>query len=171
MVTRAKHGFRVPSVIHASVLSPIPKTFRSALADPQWCAAMETEYAALVQNHTWDLVPRPPQANVVSGKWVFKHKFKSDGSLERYKARLVCRGFTRRPGVDFGETFSPVVKSATFRTVLSPALSRHWPIHQLDVTNAFLQGTLTETVYCTQMSGFEDPSAWTCLPPEQVTMV
>ena len=158
MVTRAKHGFRVPSVFHASVLSPIPKTFRSALADPQWRAAMETEYAALVQNHTWDLVPRPPRANVVSGKWVFKHKFKSDGSLERYKARWVCRGFTQRPGVDFGETFSPVVKPATVRTVLSLALSRHWPIHQLDVTNAFLHGTLTETVYCTQPSGFEDPS-------------
>ena len=117
---------------------------------------MEEEHSALLKNHTWDLVPRPPWANIVTGKWIFKHKFQSDGSLERHKARWVLRGFTQRPGVDFDETFSPVVKPATVRTVLSLALSRHWPIHQLDVKNAFLHGNLTETVYCQQPSGFED---------------
>jgi len=85
----------------------------------------------------------PARANVVTAKWVFKHKFNADGSLERYKARWVLQGFTQRPGIDFSETFSPVVKPATVRTVLSLALSRHWPIHQLDVKNAFLHGTLT----------------------------
>jgi hypothetical protein len=114
------------------------------------------EHDALLMNHTWDLVPRPPQSNVVSGKWVFKHKFKADGTLERYKARWVLRGFTQRPGIDFDETFSPVVKPATVRTVLSLALSRSWPIHQLDVKNAFLHGNLSETVYCSQPTGFED---------------
>ena len=137
---------------------PIPKTFRSALADLNWRAAMEEEHGALLQNHTWDLVPRPPRTNVVSGKWIFKHKLKTDGSLERYKAHWVLRGFTQRPGVDFDETFSPVVKPATVRTVLSLALSRQWPIHQLDVKNAFLHGTLFETVYCSQPCGFEDPA-------------
>jgi len=112
----------------------------------------------LVQNHTWDLVPRPPWANIVTGKWIFKNKLQSDCSLERYKACWVLRGFTQRPGVDFDETFSPVVKPATIRTVLSLALTRHWPIHQLDVKNAFLHGTLTETVYSQQPSGFEDPA-------------
>jgi len=92
----------------------------------------------------------------VIGKWLFKHKFNADGSLERYKARWVLRGFSQRPGIDFDETFSPVVKPATVRTVLSLALSQHWPIHQLDVKNAFLHGKLTETVYCAQPSGFED---------------
>jgi hypothetical protein len=80
----------------------------------------------------------------------------ADGSLERYKARYVLRGFTQRPGVDYDETFSPVVKSATVRTVLTLALSRDWPVHQLDVKNAFLHGTLMETVYCTQPVGFVD---------------
>ncbi|RLM70082.1 uncharacterized protein C2845_PM17G07680 [Panicum miliaceum] len=94
MTTRAKLGFRVPSLYLAAPLSPVPKTFRSALIDPNWRAAMEEEHAALLKNHTWDLVPRPPRANVVSGKWIFKHKFLSDGSLERYKARWVLRGFT-----------------------------------------------------------------------------
>jgi len=61
---------------------------------------MEEEFSVLVHNNTWDLVPRPSQANVISGKWIFKHKFKADGSLERYKARWVLRGFTQRPGVD-----------------------------------------------------------------------
>jgi len=117
---------------------------------------MVEEHDALMKNHTWDLVPRPPRANIVTGKWIFKHKFNADGTLERYKARWVLRGFTQRPGVDFAETFSPVVKPATVRTVLSLALSRHWPIHQLDVKNAFLHGTLSETVYCAQPSGFED---------------
>ena len=156
MQTRAKSGFRMPALYHVAPLSAIPKTYRSALADPNWRAAMVEEHDALMKNHTWDLVPRPPRANIVTGKWIFKHKFNADGTLERYKARWVLRGFTQRPGVDFAETFSPVVKPATVRTVLSLALSRRWPIHQLDVKNAFLHGTLSETVYCAQPSGFED---------------
>jgi hypothetical protein len=102
---------------------------RAALADLHWRRAME-EYAALLANHTWDLVPRPPGSNVVTGKWLFRHKLTSIGSLDRYKARWVLRGFTQRP----------VVKFATVRAVL--ALSRDWEIHQLDVKNAFLHGTL-----------------------------
>ena len=74
-------------------LSPVPKTFRNGLADPNWRAAMEDEFAALLQNGTWDLIPHPPSANIVSGKWIFKHKFHADGSLERYKAHWVLRGF------------------------------------------------------------------------------
>ena len=159
MVTRAKAGFRVPALFHAAPLSPIPKTFRGALADPNWRAAMEDEYAALLQNHTWDLVPRPHGANIVTGKWIFKHKFNADGSLERYKARWVLRGFTQRPDIDFDETFSPVVKPATVWTFLSLAVSSNWPIHQLDVKNAFLHVTLSETVYCSQPSGFEDSAS------------
>jgi len=157
MVTRGKHGFRQPAAFHASTpLSPIPKTYRTALADPNWRHAMEEEFSALMSNNTWTLVPRPPGANIVTGKWIFRHKFHADGSLDRYKARWVLRGFTQRPGVDYHETFSPVVKPATVRTVLSLALSQDWPIHQLDVKNAFLHGTLSETVYCSQPTGFVD---------------
>jgi hypothetical protein len=136
--------------------SPIPSSVRTALADPHWRHAMEEKYAALLANHTWDLVPCPPGTNVVTSKWLFRHKLTSDGSLDRYKARWVLRGFTQRPGVDYDETFSPVVKFVTIHTVLSLALSRDWAIHQLDVKNAFLHGTLTETVYCSQPIGFVD---------------
>ncbi|XP_071685349.1 uncharacterized protein [Lolium perenne] len=89
-------------------------------------------------------------------KMASKHKHRADGSLERYKARWVVRGFAQRPGIDFGETFSPVVKPATIRTVLSLACSRNWPVHQLDVKNAFLHGVLEEQVYCYQPTGFVD---------------
>lgn len=118
---------------------------------------MRDEYEALVHNNTWTLVPRPPGVNIVTGKWVFKHKFHADGSLARHKARWVVRGYSQQPGIDYDETFSPVVKPATIRVVLSLAISRGWPIHQLDVKNAFLHGNLEETVYCQQPSGFIDP--------------
>jgi hypothetical protein len=166
MVTRRAVGvLRLPdrlvlSATSSSALPPVPTTVRSALADPQWRRAMEAEYEALQANHTWDLVPSPPGANVVTGKWIFKLKLHADGSLERYKARYVLQGFTQRPGVDYDETFSPVVKPATIRIVLTLALSRDWTVHQLDVTNAFLHGTLRETVYCTQPVGFVDKSLY-----------
>jgi hypothetical protein len=87
---------------------------------------MTEEYRALLGNDTWDLVPPPQNANIVSGKWVFHHKLKPDGSLDRYKARWVLRGFSQEQGVDFDETFSPVVKLATVRVVLSITLSLKW---------------------------------------------
>ena len=89
---------------------------------------MAEEHKALIDNGTWRLVPRPPGANIVTGKWLFKHKFNSDGSLARHKARWVVRGFSQQAGIDYDETFSPVVKPATIRTVLSIAASRDWPI-------------------------------------------
>ena len=81
-ITRVKSGFQVPSLFIAAPLSPVPKTFRSALANPNWRATMEEEHATLLKNHTWDLVPRPPHTNLVTGKWIFKHKLEADGSLE-----------------------------------------------------------------------------------------
>jgi hypothetical protein len=146
------------STTSASTLSPVPSFVRTALVDPNWRRAIEEEFAALIANNTWDLVPHPVGSNVVTGKWIFKHKFNSDDSLERYKARWVLRDFTQRPGVDYDETFSPVVKPATVCTVLSLAVSHSWPVHQLDVKNVFLHSTLSETVYCSQPTGFVDPA-------------
>ncbi|WVZ60102.1 hypothetical protein U9M48_010165 [Paspalum notatum var. saurae] len=162
MVTRRAAGVLRPAALSTAAaepgISPVPSSVRDALADPHWRRAMEEEYTALLANQTWDLVPPPPGGNVVTGKWIWTHKRRADGTLDRYKARWVLRGFTQRPGVDYDETFSPVVKPATVRTVLSLALSRSWPVHQLDVKNAFLHGTLTETVYCSQPAGFVDPT-------------
>jgi hypothetical protein len=119
---------------------------------------MEDEYGALMSNGTWELVARPRGSNVVTDKWVFTHKLRADGSFDRYKARWLLRGFTQRPGVDYDETFSPVVKPATVRTVLATVVSHEWTVQQLDVKNTFLHGTLSKTVFCNQPKGFTDPA-------------
>jgi hypothetical protein len=135
--------------------SSVPSSVRAALVDPHRRHAME-EYTALLANHTWNLVPRPRGTNVVTGKWIIHHKLTSDGSLDRYKARWVLRGFTQRPKVDYDKTFSLVVKFVIVRIVLSLALSRDWAVHQLDVKNVFFHGTLIEIVYSSQPTGFVD---------------
>jgi histone deacetylase 1/2 len=127
-----------------------------ALREPAWHATMTGEFSALAQTKTWTLVPRPPSTNIVGSKWVFKTKHRPDGSVEKHKARLVARGFTQQHGIDYGDTFSPVVKPATIRLVLSLAVSRGWTLRQVDVSNAFLHGFLTEDVYMQQPPGFED---------------
>ncbi|GJX12067.1 ribonuclease H-like domain-containing protein [Tanacetum coccineum] len=93
---------------------------------------------------------------MVRSMWLFKHKFHAHETLSHYKARLVANGSSQQLGVDFDETFSPVIKPATIRTVFSLAMSRHWPIHQLDVKNDFFNGDLSETVYMHQPPGFVD---------------
>jgi hypothetical protein len=88
---------------------------------------MEDEYGALMSNGNWELVSRPRDSNIVTGKWIFTHKLRADGSFDRYKARWVLRGFTQRPGVDYDETFSPVVKPplcAQYSPLLFPVTSR-----------------------------------------------
>ncbi|GJU32378.1 ribonuclease H-like domain-containing protein [Tanacetum coccineum] len=126
MVTRSQSGIIKPVnrlSLHTSSISPIPKSPFLALKDPHWCNAMYDEYTALVKNSTWILIPKPSGVNLVRSMWLFKHKFHADGTLSRYKNRLVTNGNSQHLGVDFDETFSPVVKPATIRTVLSLAVS------------------------------------------------
>nr|GEX92352.1 hypothetical protein [Tanacetum cinerariifolium] len=111
---------------------------------------MLDEYNALIKNKTWILVPRPHNVNIVRCLWLFRHKHNADGSLNRYKARLVANGSSQLAGIDVDKTFIPVVKPKTIRNVLSLAIFRHWLVHQLDVKNAFLNGYLSETVYMQQ---------------------
>jgi hypothetical protein len=118
---------------------------------------MEQEYHALLRNETWTLIPPPPRVNVIDSKWAFKVKKHSDGSIERYKARLVTRGFRQRYGLDYEDTFSLVVKPTTIRLLFSIAVIRGWSLRQLDVQNAFLHGLLEEEVYMRQPPGFSDP--------------
>ena len=119
---------------------------------------MQDEFNALLSNQTWSLVPRHPSMNIVGFKCVYKIKEKPNGSIEQYKAHLIAKGYNQQEGVNFTETFSPVVKPVTIRTVLSLSLTHHWPIRQLDVNNAFLHGVLYEEVYMEQPPGFRDSS-------------
>lgn len=117
---------------------------------------MQEEFDALIRNKTWHLVPARRGMNIVDCKWVFKVKQNADGSVERYKARLVAKGFRQRYGLDYEDTFSPVIKPTTVRLLLSLAVSRKWSIRQADVKNAFLNGVLQEDVYMQQPPGFEN---------------
>ncbi|XP_019094505.1 PREDICTED: uncharacterized protein LOC109129917 [Camelina sativa] len=117
---------------------------------------MTDEVGPMNKTKNWDLVPRPPNVNIVRSMWLFKHKYNADGVLNRHKARLVATGKSQEEGHDYNETFSPVVKPATIRIVLNVGVALDWPIQQLDVKNAFLQGDLQETVYIHQPPGFVD---------------
>ncbi|GKF72205.1 ribonuclease H-like domain-containing protein, partial [Tanacetum coccineum] len=141
MVTRFRVGTNRPTELlnlHVSSVSPLPKSYRDAFSDPNWQNAMRDEYHALIKNQTWTLVPRLPNTNIVRCMWLFRHKYLADGTLSCYKSRLVANGSTQLKRVDVDKTFSLVVKPGTIQIVLSLAASRHWPIHQLDLKNAFL---------------------------------
>ena len=163
MLTRSKNNIRKPinKLSLISVLSPPqtePTCASQAMKISEWRRAMSDEFDALIQNGTWSLVPPGPSQNVVGCKWVFRIKRSPDGSIARYKARLVAKGFHQRPGLDYKETFSPVVKTTTIRVLLSVAVTRGWSLRQLDVNNAFLQGHLTEDVFMAQPPGFVEPT-------------
>ena len=115
---------------------------------------MKTEFTALQHNHTWKLVPRSTFMNVISCKWIFKLKHKSDGSIERYKARTIAKGFKEENGFDYDEIFSPIIKITTVRILLSLAINHKCFIHKLDLSNAFLHGELQETIFREQPWGF-----------------
>ncbi|RVX04050.1 Retrovirus-related Pol polyprotein from transposon TNT 1-94 [Vitis vinifera] len=152
MTTRLMRGITKKKTILdlSAVKISEPYTLKQALKDPNWIQAMDLEIAALHRNQTWDLVEQPSEVNLIGCKWVYKLKHKPDGSIERYKARLVAKGYNQTHGLDYFETFSPVVKAATIRIILTVALSFQWEIRQLDVHNAFLNGELEEQVYMSQ---------------------
>ena len=120
-----------------------------------WSKAMAVEFDALLQNGTWTLVPAPKDHNIVGCRWLFHIKRNVDGSISRYKAHLMAKGFTQTPGTDFSETFAPVIRPQTVKIILTLALNNNWSMHQLDINNAFLQGELAEEVYMEQPTGFK----------------
>ncbi|KAL5582194.1 hypothetical protein UlMin_014636 [Ulmus minor] len=160
MTTRAKSGiFKPKAFFHAKDLNIAkPSSPQEALTHPSWKQAMDDEYKALLLNKTWTLVPYSSTYNIVGNKWVYKLKRNSYGSIHRYKARLVAKGFHQTPGVDYFETFSPVVKTSTIRIILTLAISKGWNIRQLDINSAFLNGKLQESVYMEQPEGYIDAS-------------
>ncbi|GJU62778.1 putative RNA-directed DNA polymerase [Tanacetum coccineum] len=133
-----------------------PKTFLEASRYPHWADAMNKEMEALLRNDTWELVELPKNRKAISSKWLWKIKYKSNGEIERYKARLVALGCNQREGIDYEETFSPVVKMVTVRCLMNIAVLNDWPMFQLDIDNAFLYGDLDETVYMKPPQGYYD---------------
>ncbi|XP_024039375.1 uncharacterized protein LOC112098012 [Citrus clementina] len=147
MTTRSKAGIFKPKLYTVALIHKELDSVYEAMQNPKWFTTMKKEYAALIQNGTWSLVPRIADKRVVGNKWVYRAKYNTDGSVAKYKARLVAKGFQQIMGVNCFETFSPVIKPATVRVILSLAVMNQWKIRQVDVNNAFLNGELTEEVF------------------------
>ena len=139
-----------------------PVSYLEASQHQEWRDAMSKELNALESNKTCLVTTLPKGKKSIGCKWVFKVKLKKDGTLERYKARLVAKGYTQKYGLDYAETFSPVVKMATVRCILALASCFQWEIHQLDINNAFLHGTLDEEVYMNMPKGVPNPDKKVC---------
>ena len=140
---------------------PEPVSFDEALKSPHakyWKLATDAEYQSLVDNDTWDLVEPPEGRAVVGCKWVFKVKYDGEGKVERFKSRLVAKGYSQRYGrygIDFEETFSPVVHFSSVRTLLALAVQKDMIVYQMDVVTAFLNGELDEKIYMQQPDGYQ----------------
>jgi histone deacetylase 1/2 len=154
MSTRGKQGIVQPRLNPTLLLTHVePSSYKQAMQHTEWFQAMKAEYDALMTNNTWSLVSLPANRQAIGCKWVFRLKQNPNGSVNKHKARLVAKGFHQQQGFDYTETFSPVVKPVTVRTVLTLAVTKKWIIRQLDINNAFLNGVLEEEVYMTQPPG------------------
>ncbi|WVZ22776.1 hypothetical protein V8G54_001320 [Vigna mungo] len=139
--------------------------YKEVVHHAHWRDAMQVELTALEQNNTWTLTTLPPHKQGIGCKWVYKTKHKADGTIDRYKARLVAKGYTQLEGIDYFDTFSPVVKLTTVRLILSLVVVHNWHLRQLDVNNAFLHGDLNEEVY------MHPPPGITLSAPNQVCLL
>lgn len=142
-----------------------PRTYQEAIDSSEsqnWKNAMESEYDSLIRNHTWILVQKPENQRVIDNKWVFKVKKNPDDTIDRYKARLVCRGFNQEYGIDYMETFAPVVRFDSLRAILAIVAEKRMHMLQFDVKTAFLNGELEENVFMRQPVGFDDNSGRVC---------
>ena len=131
-----------------------PTHFDAAVQIAKWRKAMDEEMEAINKNGTWELMELPDGAKKVGVKWIYKTKFKENGEVDKYKARLVVKGYAQEYGVGYTEVFALVARMETIRLVVALAAQKGWPIYQLDVKSAFLHGELDETVYVDQPCGY-----------------
>jgi Reverse transcriptase (RNA-dependent DNA polymerase) len=128
----------------------------------KWQIAMDSEMNSLADNKTWVLVDRPTKQKSIKSGWVYKIKWNPDGSVDKYKARLVVKGFAQKAGIDYTQTFSPVARSGTIRSIIAVAANEGMELLQFDVSTAFLYGQLDEDIYMEQPEGFSDGSDKVC---------
>jgi hypothetical protein len=135
-----------------------PTCFEHSIGNPKWDNAMDEEMATLDvnANATWELVALPKDKKTIGCKWVYKVKHNADGSVSKYKARLITKGYAQTYGIDYEETYSPIAKMTTIRTIIAMAATKGWSLHQMDVKNAFLHGDLQEEIYMEQPPGYVD---------------
>jgi hypothetical protein len=137
-----------------------PNTYNEAISTPEaqwWQEAVNCEMESILHNHTWELVDLPPGHKPLGCRWIFKKKLKVDGSVDKYKAKLVIKGYRQKEGVDFFDTYSPVTRITSIRMLIAFASINNLEIHQMDVKTAFLNGDLDEEIYMEQPEGFVAP--------------
>ena len=133
------------------------KALKKAITSPEGALskeAIDSEVESILQNHTWELVDLPPGCKPLGYKWIFKRKMKADGSINKYKARLVIKSYRQREGLDYFDTYSPVTRINSIRMIIAVAALRNLEIHQMDVKTTFLNGDSDEKIYMEQPDGF-----------------
>lgn len=134
-----------------------PKSYEEAMTSIDaffWKDVIKSELDSIMENHTWDLVELPKGCRPIKCKWVFRNKLRPDGSIDKFKARLVVVGYTQKKGNNFFGTYSPITKIATIRTLIAFAAIHGLIVHQMDVKIAFLNGDLDEEIYMVQPEGY-----------------
>ncbi|KAJ3651647.1 hypothetical protein Zmor_017672 [Zophobas morio] len=147
------------------MVTKTPETLAEALAtnnSKQWELAMADELESLAKNEVWELVELPANRRSIQNKWIFKIKTNPDGSINKYKARLVIKGCSQKAGIDYAETFSPVARFESVRVLLAIAAAKDYELFQIDVKTAFLYSELKEEIYMVQPDGFDDGSGRVC---------
>lgn len=156
------------AIVYSAISSNVddePTTYEEVLKRSdknQWLNAMKSEYQSLIENSTWDLVQLPPNRKTIKSKWVYKLKKDAAGNISKYKARFVAKGCSQKYGIDYQETYSPVVRYTTVRYLIALAVKHDLQIDQLDAVTAFLQGDLSEDIYMEQPQAFDDGSGRIC---------
>ena len=138
----------------SSILDSKPSTYDEAASQQCWKEAMMEEYESIMKNDVWEVVSRPDGKSVVTSKWIFKIKHAADGSIDKYKARFVARGFSQKEGVDYEEKFASVARYTSIRMIIALASAMGWRLHQMDVKTTFLNGEIEEEVYVEKLDGF-----------------
>ena len=144
----------------ALLLENEPQTFKAAMSSSEstyWKEAVNSEIESILSNHTWELTDLPPGNKPLGPKWIFKRKMKPDGTIDKYKARLVVKGYRQKEGLDYFDTYSPVTRITSIRMLIALAAVHDLKIHQMDVKTAFLNGELEEEIYMEQPEGFIVP--------------
>ena len=129
------------------LIKPEPSNFEEVAQHDVWQEAMVEEYDSIMKNQVWEVVLRPEGKKVLGSGWIYKVKHAVDESVEKYKARFVAKGFSQKEGIDYEETFVPVAKYSSIRTIMSLAIEMGWRVHQMDVKTAFLNRVIKEEVY------------------------
>ena len=146
---------RVESETLAFMIISDPTSFQEAIRHQSWKQAMDAEIQSIERNHTWSLTTLPVGAKAIGVNWIYNTKLNELGEIDKFKARLVLKGYAQEYGVDYTEVFAPVDRMDTVRMIIAVAAQRGWGIYQLDVKSAFLHGELKEDVFVEQPQGYE----------------